>query len=183
MADHEVWKAIPGVNGYEASDKGRVKSLDRWIVDKNGQKRFLRGRILRSCKCATGHHLVHLGGKHLNQYVHRLVMLAFVGEPPDRFQVCHNNGKPADNRLSNLRYDTYLENGRDRVRHGTVARGERTGNSKLTSDQVRDIRQSKLSRRELAQRYAVSKDYIGEIIRRKKWAWLDAENSSQHTRS
>lgn len=51
--------------------------------------------------------------------VHRLVMAAFVGPCPDGIEVCHNNGNPADNRLSNLRYGTHSENQLDQVKHKT----------------------------------------------------------------
>jgi hypothetical protein len=43
-----MWKAVPGYEGsYEANrELYAVRSLDRIIVDKNGQYRRLRGRLL-----------------------------------------------------------------------------------------------------------------------------------------
>ena len=41
-------------------------------------------------------------------------------------EVCHNNGRPADNRLENLRYDTPSNNNRDKVRHGTDHNANKT---------------------------------------------------------
>lgn len=45
-------------------------------------------------------------------------MLAFVGAEPDGMEVCHNDGDPMNNVLSNLRYDTHSSNMLDCVSHG-----------------------------------------------------------------
>ena len=58
---------------------------------------------------------------------HVLVMLAFRGERPAGMDICHANGDPADNRLTNLRYDTRRENIADAQRAGTFrCKRERT---------------------------------------------------------
>jgi hypothetical protein len=52
--------------------------------------------------------------------VHRLVLLAFRGEPPTPHHECaHWNGDPSDNSIGNLRWATKVENHADRWRHGT----------------------------------------------------------------
>jgi hypothetical protein len=51
--------------------------------------------------------------------VHALVLLAHTGPRPEGMVVRHLNGDPADNRLANLAYGTYVENQADAVRHGT----------------------------------------------------------------
>jgi hypothetical protein len=43
---------------------------------------------------------------------------AFMGPTPVGLEVCHNNDDKADNRLTNLRFDTHLANMRDAVRNG-----------------------------------------------------------------
>ena len=50
--------------------------------------------------------------------VHQLVAEAFIGPRPPGLHVCHNDGDPANNQPSNLRYDTPSENSYDTVRHG-----------------------------------------------------------------
>ncbi|MFI5973959.1 HNH endonuclease [Streptomyces sp. NPDC051452] len=75
----------------------------------------------------------------MRQLVHRLVMLAFVGEPPEGEElVLHLNKDNGDNRLVNLEYVSpevmsafYL--------HGCV-RGEDHPNAKLTESIVRFCR-------------------------------------------
>ena len=107
-----TWKFIPGHDGYEASDQGEIRSVDRWAG-----RRFHRGRVLRQFTLWNGYKTTHLGAAFINNYVHKLVMFAFVGPPPAGHLVCHNNGKKSDNRLSNLRYDTQANNNRDKARH------------------------------------------------------------------
>src|SRR5699024_5664272 len=48
----------------------------------------------------------------------RLVLLTFVGDPPEGCQAYHEHGDPADNRLSNLRWATVSERSRGPVRRG-----------------------------------------------------------------
>lgn len=119
----ERWLPVPGYDdGYEVSDLGRVRSIDRWVHQSNGVRRLFKGKVLRDRPFpATGHRQVSLKRNSVGETfkVHRLVMMAFVGPRPDGMQVCHNNGIPDDNRLSNLRYDTASANVRDAVRHGT----------------------------------------------------------------
>jgi hypothetical protein len=119
----EVWKAIPGYEGqYEVSNQGNVRSLDRYVECEGPIKgRYLskkKGRALRPGPSNFGHMSVVLG-KHNTHFVHKLVLLAFVGPAPDKHECCHSNGDPADNRLENLRWGTRSENIKDAVRHGT----------------------------------------------------------------
>lgn len=44
----EIWKTKPEWEGYyEFSNYGVCRSVDRYIIDKNGHKRFCKGRILK----------------------------------------------------------------------------------------------------------------------------------------
>ena len=88
--ENEVWKLIPGFK-MEASNLGRIRDLD--------------GRI-RGIQRKRGYLLIETSQK--KYFVHRLVMLAFVG--PSNLQVDHLNGIRHDNRLENLEYVTGREN-------------------------------------------------------------------------
>lgn len=45
----EIWKDIVGYEGlYQVSNCGRVKSLSRYMNNKNGGKSLLKERILKS---------------------------------------------------------------------------------------------------------------------------------------
>ena len=114
----ERWLPVVGYEGaYQVSDLGRVRSLDRMIVDSVGHRYFRAGRILRQVTLkGTGHCRVTLPGG-IQGYVHRLVLEAFVGPAPDGMEACHNDGDPTNNRLDNLRWDTRSANNTDAVRH------------------------------------------------------------------
>lgn len=117
-ATPEQWRPIPGYEGfYEVSDQGRIKSLARKFVRANGRPHSVRERIRKPGTLRSGHKTVQLcmRGSDQTHSVHRLVMLAFVGPCPNGMEVCHNNSIPADNRLTNLRYDTNRSNQLDRL--------------------------------------------------------------------
>ncbi len=80
-------------------------------------------------------------GKETPMLVHRLVLLAFIGEPKPGEEVAHDNGIRNDNRLENLRWDTRSGNFSDKHRHGTAMIGESHPNSKLKEHQVVAIKQ------------------------------------------
>lgn len=105
----EIWKPIPNYeNIYEASNFGRIRSVNR--IDTNGRKRI--GKILKPKIERTGYLRVALfnGGKRKEYKVHRLVMLAFVGECPYGLQVNHKDENKRNNMLANLEYVTPKEN-------------------------------------------------------------------------
>lgn len=102
---------------YEVSDQGVVRS----IADKVPLKQYTANKV--------GHLRVVLkrpeGGR-LQQYVHRVVLAAFVGPCPEGSETCHNDGDGTNNSLSNLRWDDHSSNMYDRVKHGTHHHSNRT---------------------------------------------------------
>lgn len=166
MTSVEIWKPVPGRPGYEVSNLGRVKSLDRWVNSGKG-KRFHVGRILRN---NIGNHGYFQAGD-LGP-VHILMMLAFHGEPLKGYEVAHNDGVRLNNVLSNLRYDTRVGNFADTLKHGTRSRGERNGQSKLTEAEVTAIRSMPGSTRAIARQFNVCQTTIVLIKRHERWGWL-----------
>jgi hypothetical protein len=119
-----------GASPYEVSDRGRVRSLSRYI---RNPPQLCGGRVLKPTPNKTGHLQIALsgpGGGRRTHRVHRLVLEAFVGPCPPGLMGCHGNGNPADNRLENLRWDTAKGNAADSIRHGTCyfinTKGRRT---------------------------------------------------------
>lgn len=145
MIDEEVWKDVTGFPYYQASNKGRVKSLARecrtFKYGKEGVRRK-KERILKPVPskgylvvglCVEGH-TTQLG-------IHQVVALAFFGLPPDGHVVDHLNCDKHDNRPENLEYVTNTENVLRQYRNGLLCnKGETHGGSKLTNAQVNDIR-------------------------------------------
>ena len=170
----ELWQPVVGYEGlYEVSDQGRVKSLPR--LRRNGG--ITKERILRATKSGC-YHLVslHRDGKREAFRVHQLVAAAFLGPCPDGLIVLHGSGGKTDNRPENLSYGTYSKNkGEDRVRDGTSAAGERHHTTKVTAEQVREIRalRGKVTQKELGARYGMAQTSISFIQRGLRWVHLD----------
>ena len=101
-------------------------------------------RPLRPTPQYRGHLCVCLvrDGTKCSRHVHRLVLEAFLGPCPPGLICCHNDGDPANNRLSNLRWDTYKSNSEDMLRHGTRRMGSAAG-AKLDEEDVLGIRRLK----------------------------------------
>lgn len=118
LAAAEIWKAVPGWHAYEASDLGRIRSIDRVLRD--GQ---LRGGQVLTPQPDRGYLYVQLhDGQRMSRVaVHVLVMLAHRGDCPPGMEVLHRNGRRHDCRLANLRYGTKPQNRADREKH----RGQR----------------------------------------------------------
>lgn len=106
--DTEVWKNVVGFEGlYQVSNLGRVKSLDRFLVYKNGTRRFYKGRILAPVIDTHGYEMVQLGRKKRKK-VHRLVALHFVKNtnPLEYNVINHKDENPRNNKYSNLEWCT-----------------------------------------------------------------------------
>lgn len=118
------WRDIPGRNGYQASDQGGIRSVDRSITDTLGRTRRLQGKELSQWLDSAGYWRC---GPHSPILVHRAVCLAFHGEPSDsRLHAAHRDGDKQNNAPSNLYWATVAENNRDIVRHGKNANANKT---------------------------------------------------------
>lgn len=107
------------------------------------------------------------------QPVHRLVAIAFHGEPEsDDLQVRHLNGTATDNRATNLAWGTAGDNAADAVRHGTLGPGPLAHRKKLNGQQVSEIRRRIAAgehTKALAQEFGVSEYYPSYLVRRASW--------------
>lgn len=122
---------------------------------------------------ATGHSFVVLrsGPKAKTIPVHCLVLEYFLCPCPEGMECCHNDNNPRNNKLSNLRWDTHKANMADKIRHGTSQHGERSGNAKLTNNDVLEIRRiAHLHKQEdLAKMFGVCEATISHILTRRNW--------------
>lgn len=177
---NEQWKPVVGYEGfYEVSDLGRVKSLERTCKTAHGKGwRTVKGRMLYIHTDRRGYQTVQLCNvEKVTHLIHRLVMAAFVGRCPDGMEVCHGDGNPRNNQLSNLRYDTHENNCADMVEHGTATIGENNGHSKLTEKEVSEIKWA-LSHGfkgiEIADYFGVSSSSVSNINTNQKWRHVNA---------
>lgn len=129
----EHWRDVPGFEGYyRVSDWGRVKSLDRKFISFSAKAgRFVevtwKGRILLAKAARDTHYdeVTLCKGAKIRRKVkiHLLVLEVFVGPYPEGMEACHNDDNKRNNRLSNLRYDTHVNNCKDRTTHGNSIAG------------------------------------------------------------
>lgn len=164
--DKEQWRDIPGYEGiYQVSNLGSIRNIKVKKAPKS----------LTSFLTAQGYlgvGLKYIGRKTFT--VHRLVMLAFIGECPAGHEVNHINGIKTDNRLSNLEYITHSQNMRHSVDvlNNRSARGEESGRAKLTNQDVQFIRDALSrgeSRRALGRHYGVHHRTICNIEHGLTW--------------
>jgi hypothetical protein len=99
----ERWRPVDAVPGYEVSDLGRVRSLDRYEARGARMVRVRVGRLLRLATSDRGYRVVSLAG--VPRKVHRLVAVAFLGPAPaGRPEVNHLDGNKRNNRATNLEW-------------------------------------------------------------------------------
>ena len=93
----EIWRDIEGFKGYyQVSNKGRVRSLDRTVIYKDGREYFYPGKILKPDIDKGGYLQVVLSknSELTTRKIHRLVASAFVvNNNPKYTQINHIDEK------------------------------------------------------------------------------------------
>lgn len=175
--DDETWKPIIGYeNYYEVSDKGRVKSLNRYVNQIYGA-RIVKSKILSpSLNKKNGYFFVNLSllGKIKAHLIHRLVAIAFIPNPEKKSEVNHVKNEEGvvdkqDNRSCVLEWNTSEENKKNAVIDGLILKGEQKHLSKLSEKDVFEIRDSTLTQKELSVKYKVSHGLISRVKKRLCW--------------
>ena len=177
----ERWqKLVVGDGAYEVSDLGRIRGVSR--LDTRGRRRA--GKLLTNARMNGRYMRVRLRARGCTEdlFVHRLVLEAFVGPRPSGMQACHNDGDRRNNSLANLRWDTARNNSRDKIRHGTIARGERNGFARLTESRVHCMRSLValgVGPKVLSEAFGICTNHVRSVVRRQLWAWLSPRESTE----
>jgi hypothetical protein len=107
---------------------------------------------------------------------HRFAWRLSFGEIPEGLCACHACDVRRCCNPAHLFLGTRADNTRDMVEKGRQARGERTGNSKLDADSVREIRglyaDGRYTQEVLGQRFGVSRRLISAIVNHERWSHI-----------
>jgi hypothetical protein len=175
----EVWKAIPGYEGYyEVSSRLRFRSVTRRVNNQRSGRgmKTLRGKMLKSrFNSSNGYWEAGLSrnGKQKHQQIGYWYLLAFVGPPGEGEECCHWDDNKLNNDPRNLRWDTSKGNAQDRVRNGRQVRGEKVHLAKLTENEVRKIFHAPGDHKEIAAKFGIVRSQVGYIKNGKCWKHLN----------
>lgn len=177
---NEIWKDIPGYEGYyQASSHGRIRSIDRVVFSLGngyGSRMVrLRGKM-KACRTVAGYHKTTLirDGICLTHSVHRLVCAAFMGNPSTNMQVNHIDGVKTNNSLANLEWCTGSENLKHAIRTGLYTTPRTNKFTDGEALEIRKILDSDLfSCAAVGRVYGVSGSTMENIRNRKTYFHLD----------
>ena len=167
----EIWKPIPSLNNlYEASNLGRIKSAGYRNKDK-----ILREYI--KCPSNINYNFVevHINNKKWMKKVHRLVAEVFCENYENYPIVMHLDNDRRNNNSDNLQWGTLKMNSQQMINEGrgNKSRGSSHYLSKLTEDQITEIRKKYIPRKytlqQLGKEYNVSFGLIAHIIKNRNW--------------
>ncbi len=161
----EVWKDVVEYEGhYQVSNLGNVKSI-----------KFNRNNLMKFGLDKNGYYRIGLRLNNTRKFyfVHRLVAQAFIPNYDNLPQTNHINGIKTDNSIENLEWCTVSHNIKHAFNTGLniSSKGEKHGQSKLTDEQIIEIRnlKDKMLGNEIAKKFNISESRISEIINHKAW--------------
>ena len=183
----EIWKDINGFEGsYQASNLGRLRSLDRVIKTKKGQRR-LKGKVLSQIFNKNNGYMgcsLSKNGKQKVREVHRYIAETFIINPNQYNEVNHKNGNKLDNRMENLEWCNHKYN----INHAKAlgkfdnllgSRGELNGRAKLTEKEAKEIykhtQEKTLKQYEIAKNYNISRSIVSGIANKVIWKCIHKE--------
>ena len=172
---NEQWKDIPGYEGfYEVSNKGRVRRV-------SPEKGTWPGRIVTPNRGGDGYQTVRLSRNKVKKTfsTHRIVALVWVPNPHGYKQVNHKDGDKLNPSADNLEWCTARQNmihARDILNvtfnTGKGVLGSKNGNSKLTGQEVREVKyllSPDTPVRERAKLFNIHHSRISRIKNNKAW--------------
>lgn len=119
----EIWKTYPEIPFIQASNLGRIRTVDRVVTYKNGAKHFYKGYILKQWRKRNGYMCIstRMNNKPVNLIVHRIVAICHVPNPDNLPEVNHIDNDRTNNVASNLEWCTNQYNQDYRKNFGTSA--------------------------------------------------------------
>lgn len=112
IIESEIWKDVKDFEGYQVSNLGRVRSLERPIYRKNGRLHYIQKENI--LKPFNGGNYLSISfrdnGKTVKKRVHRVVAKAFCRKAAGNNVVNHIDGNKENNKASNLEWVTQKDN-------------------------------------------------------------------------
>jgi hypothetical protein len=154
----EKWLPVVGYESlYEVSDFGNVRRIEGVFYWRP------TGKILRNQLTYDGYSRVFLsktkdGGRKKWEFVHCLVMAAFVGPKLKGYDVDHKDRNRSNNDLSNLSYLYHKENKFKKLSHAKVT-------------EIRRLYFEGFSQIELAEQFGIKQPHVSRIVNfiSRKW--------------
>ena len=122
-------------------------------------------------------------GKEYSCMAHRLIWYCLHGKIPDGLEINHKNGTKDDNRLCNLEIVSSSFNQKHAYR--VLGRKPSLGTAVLKETEVLEIRELKksgLTNKQLAQNYGVSYGHICKIVGDRAWKRIGNIHDSEDTK-
>lgn len=169
-ADGCAYKDMPAWPGYALSDAGWLWSCKDCRGRLTDQWHLIRPRIDPD----SGYLRVSMvdRGRRRTACLNVLVLEVFTGPAPYRHEACHRDGNRKNNTVENLYWGTRKQNAADSIRHGTMARGSKHGQSRLEERDIPVIRalgESRVPQRVIAAAFNVSLRVVTAILNGETW--------------
>lgn len=144
-------------------------TLDDYDIEQDGTIINKKTRhILKPFNHNKGYLKVMIGGK--KYYVHRLVAIKYVPNPLNKKQVNHIDGNKKNNHYSNLEWCSNEENHLHAQKNNLLRKGENCSWSKLTEEEVRQIRENKDKNiKDLSLEFNVHPNTIKDVLNNRSW--------------
>lgn len=171
----EVWKPVVGhETTHEVSSLGRIKALPYGMRHWCGKMIPQPERMLKDSSHPGGYRTIAFRGSP-REYVHRVVMAAFVG-PGKGMDVNHIDGDKTNNSLENLEYCDRKHNVHHAIRTGLQNNaGEGNGMHRYSEAQIRhalSLKGSGMTQRQIAAATGVSIGMVQQVLRGVRWKHL-----------
>lgn len=165
----EFWVRHPYFDFVEGSSFGRVRTVDKVVVDKNGRKWPMYGRILAPHRVGCGYLQIRFNkdGEHVTRFIHRFIAECFIPNPDNLPEINHKDNNPLNNAPSNLEWCTHKYNIEYREKFGTPAKeAARMQMKPLIAINVKTKNSSKfMSRMEAERQLGVNHWNINKVLK------------------
>lgn len=175
MSNSEVeYRDLPGFPGYRIGSDGSF-----WSRRKRNGGLGSEWRQLKARRGSSGYLQIApmRDGRAVPKLLHRAVLEAFIGPCPSGMEACHSPDPDRTNcRLENLRWDTRRANNiQDKLAHGRLPIGTRHHATKLSEEDVLDIRRRASAgepQKGIAKAFGLSKAAVQFIVSGRTWKHL-----------